>query len=33
MAIYDPIRHDKKFSDEFICRLILNNMNYDTYYL
>ena len=33
MAIYDPIEYDKKFSDEFICRLILNNMNYDTYYL
>ena len=33
MVIYDLIRLDKKFSDEFISGLILNNINSDTYYL
>ena len=33
MVIYDPIRYDKKFLDEFISGLILNNINYNTYYL
>ena len=31
MVIYDPIRFDNKFSDEFTSGLILNNINYDTY--
>ena len=33
MVIYDPIRYDKFFLDEFISGLILNNINYNTYYL
>ena len=33
MVRYDPIRLDKKFSDEFISGLILNGISYETYYL
>ena len=33
MVIYDPIRYDKKFLDEFISGSILNNINCNTYYL
>ena len=33
MVIYDPIRNDKRFLDEFVSGLILNNINYNTYYL
>ena len=30
MVVYDPIRNDKKFLCEFISRLILNDINYNT---
>ena len=33
MVIYDPIRYEKKILDEFISGLILNNINYKTFYL
>ena len=33
MVIYDPIRNDKIFLDEFVSGLILNNIIYNTYYL
>ena len=33
MVIYDAIRYDKKFLDEFISGSILNNINCNTYYL
>ena len=33
MVIYDPIRADKNFSDEFMSGLILNSISFDTHYL
>ena len=31
MVIYDPIRYDKRFLDEFISELTLNNINYQQF--